>query len=179
MELVARARALATAAHSGQVRKTDGSPYIHHPEAVAAQLERYGFSPVVVAAALVHDVLEDTPVTEAELREELGDAVVAIVTAVSEDKALPWRFRKEQYIAAVVEASPEAKAVSVADKIHNAESLIAYHTRYGSATWEKFNRGREDKLWFERALLSALEEVWQHPLLSVYAGLVEKMEALD
>ncbi|MEL6803383.1 MAG: HD domain-containing protein, partial [Bacteroidota bacterium] len=63
MDIITTAKAIAERAHATQVRKTDGSPYIKHPEAVAAMLEEYGFSDVVVAAGWVHDVLEDTEMT--------------------------------------------------------------------------------------------------------------------
>ncbi|MBP6881351.1 MAG: bifunctional (p)ppGpp synthetase/guanosine-3',5'-bis(diphosphate) 3'-pyrophosphohydrolase [Candidatus Pacebacteria bacterium] len=176
MELAERAEAIAKKAHEGQVRKTDGTPYIEHPLAVAKIVAEYGFTEAVVAAAIVHDVLEDTDVSEEELRSKLGDEVVDIVTAVSEDKRLEWRDRKSQYIAQVVNADEQVKAVSVADKIHNAESLLAYYATHGAATWEKFNRGRSDKLWFERTLCDKLKKVWQHPLLDRYEMLVTRLE---
>ena len=87
MELVDKARAIAEEAHQNQVRKTDGTPYIHHPLAVAEILKENNFPEEVVAAGLVHDVLEDTDISESKLREELGDEVVDIVLSVSEEKS--------------------------------------------------------------------------------------------
>ncbi len=178
MDLITKATELAYRAHEGQVRKTDGVPYITHPVAVAEILKQHGFSEVVIAAALVHDVLEDTSVTQAELETELGGDVVSIVKAVSEDKSLVWEVRKEAYIDSVVAASEDVKAISVADKIHNARSLIACYAVHGEATWSKFNRGRAQKIWFERTLCNRLSVVWQHPLLDEYRELVREMEQL-
>ena len=179
MDIIAKAREIAEKAHEDQVRKDDGSPYIAHPIAVSEIVRENGFSDTVIAAALVHDVLEDTPVTETELRNELGDEVVDIVTAVSEDKSLPWEDRKKQYVDQVAAASEETKAVSVADKIHNSRSNIIAHERMGTAVWDVFNVGRDKKLWFERTLCDRLKETWQHPMLDEYESLIIRLESLD
>lgn len=178
MNLYERALALAVRAHEGQVRKHDGTPYIVHPVMVARLLEQEGFDDITVAAALTHDVLEDTLVTEAELRSTLGDAVADIVTAVSEDKSLDWEVRKQLYIDTVVKAGEPVWAVSVADKIHNADSLIVHHVAVGPMAWKIFNRGKEKKLWFEASLCTALCAVWQHPLLAVYQEKITLLEGL-
>lgn len=179
MELIEKALRVAVSAHKEQVRKTDGSPYVVHPIMVARYVEQHGFAPHVVAAALVHDVLEDTTVSEDELRNELGDTVVNIVTAVSEDKKLQWMDRKKKYIADVTAAHEEVWAVSIADKIHNAESLISFHKKHGADTWKNFNKGKEEKVWFERTLYENLKKVWNHPLLTEYKKLVKTLETLD
>ena len=77
--LIERAVALAVRAHEGKMRKGTLMPYIVHPVAVAFILARHGFSDTVIAAALVHDTVEDTSVTDAELRHELGDEVADLV----------------------------------------------------------------------------------------------------
>ena len=178
MDIIQTAKAIATAAHANQVRKTDGSPYIKHPEAVATLLVEYGFSNEVVAAGWVHDVLEDTNVTEAELRDQLGDTAVDIFTTVSEDKMLPWEMRKEQYSDAVAAAPEGAKAVSIADKIHNAESLIAYHGMVGKSAWRVFSRGKKEKLWFEELVYAKAAKTWRHPLLDRYRRCIDTMQQL-
>jgi (p)ppGpp synthase/HD superfamily hydrolase len=178
MNLYERALKLAIKAHDGQKRKHDGSAYVTHPIMVARFVEQAGFSEAAVAAALVHDVLEDTSVTEAELRAELGDEVVDIVTLVSEDTTLPWEERKEAYVKKVVTAGESVWAVSVSDKIHNASDFIKFHAQAGPDAWKVFNRGKEKKLWFERLLHSELAKVWQHPLLDIYAAKIAELETL-
>ena len=178
MDIYETALKIAIRAHAGQVRKHDGSAYINHPIMVGKILERAGFSEAVVAAGLVHDVLEDTSVTEGELRSELGDGVVDIVLAVSEDKNLPWEERKEKYVKTVVAGGESVWAVSVADKIHNARDLICFHETHGPESWKVFNRGKEKKVWFEKLVYSELSKVWQHPLLDEYFTYITKIEAL-
>ena len=178
MDLYQRALKIAIEAHKGQIRKHDGSPYVAHPIMVGRILERTGFSEVIVAAGLTHDVLEDTPITEPELRVLLGDAVVDIVTAVSEDQSLEWEARKEKYVSTVVAAGESAWAVSVADKIHNAQDFITFHAIAGPACWSVFNRDKVKKIWFEKLVHAELRKVWQHPLLDTYATLIETLESL-
>jgi (p)ppGpp synthase/HD superfamily hydrolase len=179
MEIYEKALKLAVKAHKEQLRKHDGSPYVVHTIMVARILGQHGFGEMVQAAGLVHDVLEDTDISEAELRSQLGDVVVDIVTAVSEDTELVWEERKQKYIESVVAGGEAVWAVSVADKVHNARSLIAYHNEVGAKAWEVFNRGKEQKVWFEKTLLQSLQKVWQHPLLDVYARLVTELEELE
>lgn len=99
-DILEKAIRIAAVAHKAQIRKGDGLPYIIHPVAVAMRLARQGFPDAVVAAALVHDVLEDTDYPEAKMREEVGEEVVAIVKAVTNDGALPWDEKKMKYAGA-------------------------------------------------------------------------------
>lgn len=177
--LVETASQVAFVAHTGQTRKDSGSPYVIHPYMTALKLARHGFSETVAAAAIVHDVLEDTGVTEDQLRELLGEEVVTIVRALTEDKSLVWEKRKELYIESIRNAPDAVKAVSIADKIHNLESLLAAHAVQGPAVWKLFNRGRESKAWFEHTLLSAVQATWSHPLVDEYAQLVLRMDGLE
>ena len=176
--LIEKAVALAVRAHAEQKRKESQRPYIVHPVAVALILAKHGFSDTVIAAAITHDVIEDTSITEAELRAELGVAVANLVMSVTHDDTLLWDDKKKAYIEAVRAAGDEVKAISTADKIANARSLIVAHTKQGTDVWTHFNRGREKKLWFENAMLAMLRESWQHPLIDEYAALVKKMNAL-
>lgn len=176
--LLEKAFRMALLGHATQTRKGDDTPYITHPVGVAIILARHNFAEETIAAGLAHDLVEDTSYTEGNLRSELGDVVTDIVMSVTNSATLPWKEKKEAYIESVKEGSVEAKAVSVADKIHNAESLIARHNEIGPALWSDFNASREDKLWFEEAMLSMLKETWTHPLIDEYEMLVEKMKAL-
>ncbi len=176
--LIEKAIRMATSAHQGQMRK-DGPPYIIHPVAVALMLARHGFAKAVIAAALVHDVLEDTPITADEMGEELGPEVLELVQAVSYDKTLSWEDQRVKYVEAVRKALEGAKAISIADKIHNAESLLMAYEKEGKAVWSHFNRPRDKKIWFEEEMLKMFKESWQHPLVEEYAALVEKLKALE
>ena len=102
-----------------------------------------------------------------------------LLALVSHDDALPWIEKKKAHIETAREAGEDAKAIATADKIANAESLIAAHAREGSAVWRYFNAGREKKLWFEESMLAMLQESWQHPLVDKYAQMVERLKPLD
>lgn len=178
--IIENAVLLALKGHAGQTRKDDKeTPYVVHPYMVALLLREHGFSDAVIAAALCHDVLEDTPIPADELRAAIGEEAFSIVEAVTNDDALSWKEKKLKYIETVRNGPEGAKAVALADKIHNGESLLEAHAELGSALWTRFNTGREEKLWFEEAMLSMLKETWSHPLIERYEALIEKMRALS
>jgi len=179
MELTEKALRLATTAHKEQVRKTDNSPYVVHVLMVGMLLKEHGFSEEVVAAGFTHDVIEDTAVTEEELRAALGDEVGDYVVAVSEDTDLPWKERKELYVEAVVAASEGAKAVCIADKIHNAESLLDHYEQMGTKVWDVFSKGKADKLWFEELVYAKVSATWRHSLLERYRDCIDRLQQLD
>lgn len=179
MSLYETALKIAVKAHQGQVRKQDDSPYVSHPIMVARLVEQAQFGEIIVAAALLHDVLEDTTVSEAELRAMVGNEVVTIVLALTEDTSLPWEARKEAYVRQVVAAGENTWAVSVADKIHNARDFISFYKTGGPQSWRVFNRGKDKKIWFERLLHRELSAVWQHPLLDQYEAEIDLLENLS
>jgi len=178
LSLTERAARIAATAHKEDVRKSDGSPYIVHPFMVAWKLREHGFSDEVVAAALVHDVLEDTSYSSDILETLLGSAVLNIVRAVSEDKSLVWEERKRAYAAQVASGGMEALAVSLADKIHNLTGMVAGLKAGGSAFWSHFNRGKEKQLWFAELMLETYRTHLTHPLVDEYAALVEELKTL-
>jgi (p)ppGpp synthase/HD superfamily hydrolase len=179
MTLTEKALRVAAVAHKEQVRKTDGSPYVVHPIIVSLILKEQGFDEVVVAAAITHDVLEDTTTTREELVLALGEEVAVIVDGVSEDMTLEWEARKEAYVQVVSTGANSIKAVSIADKIHNAESIINDYLTVGATVWESFNRGKAKKIWFEELLYKEVHKTWDHPLLERYKIAIEKLKSLE
>jgi len=126
-ELVARALAKAAEKHAGQVRNGSGGlPYIEHPRMVAATLAARGYSDEVLAAALLHDVVEDSDTTVEEVRAEFGDAIADLVDALSDDESIAsYRDRKDEHRARVVGADDGALAIYAADKLTNMTTLHA------------------------------------------------------
>ena len=108
-DLYDRAYSLAKAAHAGQVDKS-GEDYILHPVTVASFVE----TDTQKAVALLHDVLEDTDVTEDELRSRFGNEITDAVVAMTHPKGMPYM----DYIARIAE-NPLAKTVKMADLKHN------------------------------------------------------------
>ena len=120
--LLIRAAAFAAHKHRNQRRKdADASPYINHPMALANVLvnEAGIADPTVLAAALLHDTIEDTDTTHAELEAEFGVAIAAIVAEVTDDKSLPRHERKRLQVEHAAHISAPAKLVKLADKICN------------------------------------------------------------
>lgn len=120
----------ATVLHKGQVRKgTVPVPYVSHLFAVALIAMDYTKEEDVLIAALLHDTLEDTDYTAAELQEDFGGTVREIVEAVtepqdSEHKTYSWRERKDHYSRQLKDAPEAALIVCAADKIHNMRSIV-------------------------------------------------------
>jgi (p)ppGpp synthase/HD superfamily hydrolase len=132
--LIARARAFATAAHMGQKRRYTIAAYMEHPEAVAALVATCPHTAEMIAAALLHDVVEDTPVTIEEVRAAFGDTVAALVadlTDVSRPEDGNRATRKALDRAHTAAASPEAKTIKLADLIDNAKSIFEHDAAFG------------------------------------------------
>ncbi len=172
-----RAFDLAALAHDGQVRKDPdvAIPHVAHVCAVAFLLAAYGFDEDVVVAGLLHDVLEDSPRYEPEVK-AFGERVLAIVRQVSEAaKGVPWRVRKVRYAEALRDAWPEAKAVSCADKIHNMQSILLSIER-GRPVWPALtNPDAVEQVQRLRWLREALADGWDHPILAAYDATLAKL----
>lgn len=173
---------LAAQAHRHQQRKAGDVPYIVHPVHVSTILLRYGFSEDVVIAGLLHDVVEDQGIPPKCIEADFGPVVAEIVAAVSERKLeagapRPWEIRKQEYLAQVREASPEAVAVKAADALHNAHSLARDLDRYGPSIWCRFSRGPDPSLWYYQSICALVRErLGQHPLADELTQAVSALE---
>lgn len=159
--LLERALRVSATAHQGQLRKGSTLPYFSHPAAVALILMRAGFDDdVILAAAVLHDTLEDTEVTADSLQAEFPPEVCAIVNGASErkrdgtGKPLPWLQRKQEHIERVRHAVPEIRAVVLADKLHNLYAIVADH-EVSRSVWSRFNASRADVLWYNDEMVAA------------------------
>lgn len=112
--------------HRDQQRKGErASPYINHPIVVAETLARYGITdPVTLQAAILHDTVEDTETTPAEIERIFGLEVREVVMEVSDDKSLPKRERKEIQVRRAPSLSRRARLVRIADKIANVHDVL-------------------------------------------------------
>ena len=111
--------------HRNQKRKGNQEPYINHPLGVARVLVEEGRIDHVdtLAAALLHDTIEDTDTTQAELAEEFGERIAGIVAEVTDDKSLTKLVRKQTQLTHATELSHEARLVKLADKLANLRDL--------------------------------------------------------
>jgi guanosine-3',5'-bis(diphosphate) 3'-pyrophosphohydrolase len=126
ISLILRAAAFAADKHRHQRRKDHArTPYINHPLAVARVLAEEGGvkDPEILAAAILHDTLEDTATTRGELEREFGARIEALVSEVTDDKSLPKQRRKQLQIDRAPMKSKGAALIKVADKICNLRDL--------------------------------------------------------
>lgn len=136
-QLIQKADTFALAAHSavGQLRKYTFDPYIVHPRHVANIIREHvkDYSPAMIAAALLHDVLEDTQVTEPLLRDQFGDDVVDLVawlTNVSKPSDGNRKKRKELDKLNLSKAPADAQTIKLADLISNTSSIVQYDKKF-------------------------------------------------
>ena len=161
--------------HSHQVRKGSEVPYIGHLLGVASIVIDAGGNENQAMAALLHDTVEDHPVTLDEVRDRFGDAVADIVEACTDatgERKPPWRPRKETYIEHLPTAPDDALLVSLADKLHNARAILADYREVGPAVWQRFKAGPDDQLWYYRALALAFASLGD----KVPSGLVAELD---
>jgi GTP diphosphokinase / guanosine-3',5'-bis(diphosphate) 3'-diphosphatase len=111
--------------HAGQTRADRQTPYIRHPECVVAVLRRHGYAdPHLLVAAAVHDLVEDTQTTREDLAQQFGERVAAIVAEVTDPDGLSFDERRRLQLLRIVEASREAQALKLADRICNLGDAI-------------------------------------------------------
>ena len=150
LALLFRALAFAAHKHRDQRRKdAEASPYINHPIALAEVLAGEGgiADAGVLAAALLHDTIEDTATTLAELRAQFGERIAAMVAEVTDDQDLPKAERKRLQIEHAAGISPGAKLVKLADKICNLRDVAGHPP----AKWD-LQRRREYFEWARRVI---------------------------
>jgi guanosine-3',5'-bis(diphosphate) 3'-pyrophosphohydrolase len=162
--LVRRAYAFAEQAHRGQRRK-DGQAYISHPVRVARVLAGLGYDDDVLAAALLHDVVEDTPATIAELRRAFGARVAELVGCVSEDPDLSGEERKRAYRESVRVAPDAARAICAADKVCNLDDLCTAAATEDHLVLQRFHGGLHAQVQRFGAELRMLRDAGAHTAL--------------
>lgn len=149
--------------HRRQLRKGGRIPYVAHLLAVASIVLEMETTEDEAIAGLLHDVIEDGGgmTAHAEITERFGPDVARIVLANSdsttgEASKAPWHERKREYLASIAHEQPDELRVSLADKLHNARSLVADHRRVGDELWSRFTTGSgEDVRWYYAGLADA------------------------
>jgi guanosine-3',5'-bis(diphosphate) 3'-pyrophosphohydrolase len=141
--------------HAGQTRNgSGGMPYVEHPMRVAAILDEQGYDEEVLAAALLHDVVEDSDTTLDELREKFGEVVAGLVGAMTDDEEIEdYRERKAEHRERLAAAPVDSLAIYGADKLTNSSTLRTSYAREGDAVREEFKVPLELKL-----------EIWEKDL---------------
>lgn len=157
--LIHTAIEFATLKHHGQLRKGTQTPYIVHPFETAQILTQAGCPPEVIAAGLLHDLLEDADVSLADLEEQFGLRVANLVSACSEDKSKSWTERKSHTIDYLSHCEDlDILRLSCADKLSNMRSIKADFMVEGELLWSRFKQGKKEQKWYYGELIQALSK---------------------
>jgi (p)ppGpp synthase/HD superfamily hydrolase len=168
------ALAFAHARHAGQTRELDDLPFVTHPVEVACLLHEAGYSDEVVAAGVLHDVLEDTDAQHPELEARFGRRVTDLVVAVSDDPSIAEHSERKAALRRQVERAGECAAVIfAADKVSKARELRLRMTR------GRFVRADRDRMAHYEASLEMLRGlIPEHDLVRQLGLELEAVHAL-
>ena len=167
MELVSEAIAFAVKAHDGMRRKKSEVPYILHPMEAAVIVGTMTADQNLIAAAALHDVVEDAGITLEEIKEKFGQRVWELVQSETEDKRadLPpsetWRIRKEESLAVLRNTDDVAVLmVWIGDKLANMRSIYRDFKVEGHAMWQRFNqKDVNEQAWYYRTIAALTERL--------------------
>jgi (p)ppGpp synthase/HD superfamily hydrolase len=171
----------ATQLHANQTRKTSNVPYISHLLSVAALVLEDSGDEDEAIAALLHDAIEDQggEKTRQEIRQKFGENIAAIVEECTESDIVPkppWKERKLASIEKFRTVSPQARRVILADKLHNARSLLIDRLRYKEEIWNHFKGGKEGTIWFFRSIIEVERQRGYNPMTEEIDRLIQELE---
>ena len=187
--VIEKAIGMSARLHRHQERRDSETPYAMHPYAVAFLISEYTDDEETIAAALMHDVLEDVRGYEYEdLVNDFGKRIASIVLEVSEERSpyfsmkkdrQTWRYRKERYLENLKSASKEALLVAAGDKYHNLFALVRAYREHGEDLWKKFHAPepkKESILWFYKTAIEILDHRLDSPIVKEMKKLYTKAE---
>ena len=164
--LLDRAIIFAVRAHAGTERRGKGFPYIFPPMEAVEIVATMTNDQELLAAAVLHDTVEDTDVTIEQIRTEFGERVASFVAAESDephqrpDGVENWRARKQAAINRIACASLDAKIVALGDKLSNMRAIARDYAQQGDALWDLFHsKDPKDHEWHYRGLAESLSEL--------------------
>ena len=140
-----RALEFAIKAHSGIERRGKGFPYIVHPMEAVSIVATFTSDQELLAAAALHDVVEDTDYTEEDIKKEFGERVAHLVSAETDlvvegkSESDSWKERKQFAIDRLAKLDRDAKIVSIGDKLSNARAMLQDYEEMGEELWNKFH----------------------------------------
>ena len=180
--LLDRAIIFAVKAHAGTERRGKGFPYIVHPMEAVEIVATMTPDQELLAAAALHDVVEDTDFTADDIAREFGPRVAALVAAesdvvvegVAEEDS--WRFRKQAAIDRLAAASRDAKMVALGDKLSNMRAIARDYAVKGDALWAMFHAPHpSDHEWHYRGLAYALRELEDTFAYKEFVSLIDQV----
>jgi len=166
-------------AHSGTERRCKGYPYIIHPMEAAAIVATMTNDQELLAAAILHDTVEDTDVTIEQIRELFGDRVAELVQHETAplDESLTWREKKTAQLKQLADAPHESKIVALGDKFSNMSGIALDYRQIGDEVWKRFHapNGKPDVEWYYRSLADAMSELSDTLAYKEYVKLLEEV----
>ncbi len=179
-DLVDKAIVFATNAHHGTERRGKGFPYIVHPLEALSIVATMTSEPDLLAAAVLHDTIEDTEVTFEQIKEEFGEHVAWLVSNETDVKTnsngekLPWKERKERDMINLLNSTREVKIVAMGDKLSNMRAIARDYLQNGDAIWQIFRvKDKATHAWRFRGLRDAFSELSDTFAYKEFSDLVE------
>lgn len=181
MELVSEAIMFAVAAHDGMRRKKSETPYILHPMEAAVIVSTMTDDQNLIAAAALHDVVEDAGITIEEVEAKFGKRVRELVASETEDKradlppASTWRIRKEESLNVLKNTDDIAVLIVwIGDKLSNIRAIYRDFKVEGNAMWQRFNQNNvEEQAWYYRSIAKLTERLSDTSAWLEYKALTE------
>lgn len=134
----------------------------------------------VIAAAALHDVVEDTPITIEEIEAEFGQKIAFYVAHESEDKredrpkSETWKIRKQEQLEKTKDASRSVKCIMLADKLSNMRASLRDFKRDGRAIWQKFNmKDEKEQYWYYHAVADVVKDLADTPCYQEYISILD------
>ena len=181
-ELLDRAIIFAVKAHTGTERRGKGFPYIIHPMEAMEIVATMTTDQEVLAAAALHDTVEDTDVTIEDLRLEFGDRIASLVAQESEERAEgmsdeeSWHDRKRAAIDRLAKAPYDVKIVALGDKLSNIRAIARDYGEIGDALWKRFHaQDPKDHEWHYRGIADSLRELQDTTAFQEFESLINKV----
>ena len=181
-ELLDRAIVFAVKAHAGTERRGKGFPYIIHPMEAMEIVATMTTDQEVLAAAALHDTVEDTDVTIEDIRTAFGDRIASLVAQESEDRPEgvsdeeSWHDRKRVAIDRLAKAPHDAKIVALGDKLSNIRAIARDYAEIGDALWGRFHaKDPKDHEWHYRGLADSLRELQDTAAYQEFESLINKV----
>ena len=180
--LLDRAIVFAVRAHAWTERRGKGFPYIVHPMEAVEIVATMTNDQELLAAAALHDTVEDTDTTIEQIRAEFGDRVAALVATESDephqsgDSIENWRARKQAAIDRIASAPLDSKMVALGDKLSNMRAIARDYAKQGNKLWNLFHsKDRKDHEWHYRGLANALSDLRDTFAYKEFKRLVEEV----
>ena len=161
--LIDNAICFAVKAHSGMRRKGTDVPYVSHPLEAFSIAASITNDEKVLAAAVLHDVVEDTDYTIEDIKNGFGEKVAELVASDSENKRenLPaeqtWEIRKQETLEAIKNSSREEQIITISDKLSNIRAIYRDYFTIGESLWQRFNQKDKNKQrWYYEGIAESL-----------------------